>query len=418
MKRLLFPLLLLFLLASTFSCKRKQTVPGPEPVQKDTVYPLGFLTDTFHVVEGKVKEGEAFSSLMQRLGMSGKDAYSMSLLCDTVFDVRKVRAGNNVYAYYSGDSISRKLEYVVYANDRIRSTVFRCADSLALWQVAKPVDTLKHYVDVTIKSSLWQDLDAQGESPLLIATFESVYEWTVNFFGLHEGDRFQAICHELVCEGEVIDVQGIDFAVYSRGADSLFAIRFDQGDGGNKYWNEKGESMRKAFLKAPLQFSRISSRFSYHRVHPVYGTVRAHTGVDYAAPSGTPVRALGDGTVIKAGWGGGGGNTIYIKHPNKYQTGYLHLRNFAPGIKVGKVVHQGEVIGYVGATGTATGPHLDFRVWKNGTPIDPLAMESPSQEPLKEENMPAMRALFAEYRAELANRSDETPRDPAYSLSF
>lgn len=418
MKRLLFPLLLLFLLASTFSCKRKQTVPGPEPVQKDTVYPLGFLTDTFHVVEGKVKEGEAFSSLMQRLGMSGKDAYSMSLLCDTVFDVRKVRAGNNVDAYYSGDSISRKLEYVVYANDRIRSTVFRCADSLALWQVAKPVDTLKHYVDVTIKSSLWQDLDAQGESPLLIATFESVYEWTVNFFGLHEGDRFQAICHELVCEGEVIDVQGIDFAVYSRGADSLFAIRFDQGDGGNKYWNEKGESMRKAFLKAPLQFSRISSRFSYHRVHPVYGTVRAHTGVDYAAPSGTPVRALGDGTVIKAGWGGGGGNTIYIKHPNKYQTGYLHLRNFAPGIKVGKVVHQGEVIGYVGATGTATGPHLDFRVWKNGTPIDPLAMESPSQEPLKEENMPAMRALFAEYRAELANRSDETARDPAYSLSF
>ena len=418
MKRLLFPLLLLFLLASTFSCKRKQTVPGPEPVQKDTVYPLGFLTDTFHVVEGKVKEGEAFSSLMQRLGMSGKDAYSMSLLCDTVFDVRKVRAGNNVDAYYSGDSISRKLEYVVYANDRIRSTVFRCADSLALWQVAKPVDTLKHYVDVTIKSSLWQDLDAQGESPLLIATFESVYEWTVNFFGLHEGDCFQAICHELVCEGEVIDVQGIDFAVYSRGADSLFAIRFDQGDGGNKYWNEKGESMRKAFLKAPLQFSRISSRFSYHRVHPVYGTVRAHTGVDYAAPSGTPVRALGDGTVIKAGWGGGGGNTIYIKHPNKYQTGYLHLRNFAPGIKVGKVVHQGEVIGYVGATGTATGPHLDFRVWKNGTPIDPLAMESPSQEPLKEENMPAMRALFAEYRAELANRSDETPRDPAYSLSF
>ncbi len=420
MKRILFPLLMLALLAPTFSsCWRKAPAAATAPVQKDTVYPLGFLTDSFSVVNGTVRNGEAFSTLMQRLGMSGGDAYSMSLLCDSVFDVRKVRAGNGVDAYYSGDSTSRRLEYVVYSNDKTRSTVFKCADSLALWQVVKPVDTLKHYVDVTISSSLWQDLQKQGESPLLIATFESVYEWTVNFFGLHEGDRFQAICHELVCEGEVIDVQGIDFAVYSRGADSLFAIRFDQGDGGNKYWNEKGESMRKAFLKAPLQYSRISSRFSYHRLHPVHHVVRAHTGVDYAAPSGTPVRALGDGTVIKAGWGGGGGNTIYIKHPNKYQTGYLHLRNFAPGIKVGKVVRQGEVIGYVGSTGTATGPHLDFRVWKNGTPIDPLAMESPSQEPLKEENMPAMRALFEEYRAELAGRKGEEEGPlPTYSISF
>ncbi len=418
MKKLLLPPLLLFLLALTFSCSRRAPSPGAAATQKDTVYPLGFLTDTFRIVEGKVRDGEAFTSLMQRLGMSGQDAYSMSLLCDTVFDVRRVRAGNSVDAYYSGDSTSSRLEYIVYANDKIRSTVFKCADSLALWQVLKQVDTLEHYVDVTIKSSLWQDLARQGESSLLIATFESVYEWTVNFFGLHEGDRFQAICHELVCEGEVIDVQGIDFAVYSRGADSLFAIRFDQGDGGNKYWNEKGESMRKAFLKAPLQFSRISSRFSYNRLHPVYGTVRAHTGVDYAAPAGTPVRALGDGTVVKAGWGGGGGNTIYIKHPNKYQTGYLHLRNFAQGIKVGKVVHQGEVIGYVGSTGTATGPHLDFRVWKNGTPIDPLAMESPSQEPLKEENMPAMLSLFNEYRAALSAAGSRSTEEPSYSLSY
>ncbi len=402
MKKLLPPLFLLFLLALTFSCARRSPGPDAPAPQKDTVYPLGFLTDTLYLVEGRVRNGEAFTSLMQSLGMSHADAYSLSLLCDSTFDVRRVRAGNKVDAYYSGDSTARRLEYVVYANDRIRSTVFKCADSLALWQVLKQVDTLRHYVDVSIKSSLWQDLVEKGESPLFIASFENVYEWTVNFFTLHPGDRFQAICNELVCEDEVIDVQGIDFAVYSRGADSLYAIRFDQGDGGNKYWNEKGESMRKAFLKAPLQYSRVSSRFTYHRKHPVYGTVRAHTGVDLAAPAGTPVRALGDGTVVKAGWGGGGGNTIYIDHPNRYRTGYLHLSKFASGLKVGKVVHQGEVIGYVGSTGTSTGPHLDFRVWKNGTPIDPLAMESPSQEPLKEENMPAMLELFRKYREELA----------------
>ena len=406
MKKISIAAAAVVLLLMPFSCGRRGSSAKEAEPQKDTVYPLGFLTDTLRLESSKVRQGDTFAALMLRLGLAKEKLYPLSLACGDSFDVRLIRTDRPIDAYYSGDTLAPRLDYVVYKNDRINSTVFRCFDSLAVWRVSKQVDTVRKYVDVTIHSSLWQDLVNQGESPIFISTFESVYEWTVNFFGLHEGDRFQAIARERVCEGEVFDVLGIDFAVYSRGADSLYAIRFDQGDGGNKYWNQKGESMRKAFLKAPLKFSRISSHFTYHRKHPIYGTVRPHTGVDYAAPAGTPVHALGDGTVTKVGWDShGGGNTIKIRHANRYETGYLHLKGYAKGIRPGVLVEQGQVIGYVGATGAATGPHLDFRVWKNGTPIDPLKMESPSAEPIKPENKPALDSLFAAYKAEVKKLS-------------
>ena len=157
---------------------------------------------------------------------------------------------------------------------------------------------------------------------------------------------------------------------------------------GNKYWNEKGESMRKAFLKAPLKYNRISSGFSYHRRHPITRRVQPHTGVDYAAPKGTPVVSIGDGVVLERSYKGAGGNTVKIRHNSVYTTAYLHLSKYGPGIKVGSRVKQGQVIGYVGSTGRSTGPHLDFRVWKNGTPINPLKMDSPPALPIPKDQMP------------------------------
>ena len=380
------------------ACKTKQATQ-----EEEKVWPLGFRTDTLTVKESKVQSGEVFYKLFTRLGMPGSQIGNLTKACNGQFDVTKLRAGNQVDAYYAGDTLSPLLRYVVYQKDRINSTVFQCYDSLAVWNVAKQVDTVRKYTDVTIKNSLWNDMIAAGASPLLILELADVYAWTVDFFGLHEGDRFRAFYHQRVCEDEIIDILGVDFAEYTRGRDTLYAIRFDQGDNGNKYWNQKGESMRKAFLKAPLKFTRISSRFSYHRVHPVHGVVRPHTAVDYAAPSGTPVHALGDGVVLSAGVGkGGAGNMIKIRHNSVYTTGYLHLRGFAKGIRVGARVAQGQVIGYVGMTGTATGPHLDFRVWKNGTPVDPLKLESPSAEPIKKENLPALDSLYRTYKAEMA----------------
>lgn len=392
----------LVLTAFLMSCSSgKGKKASADAVEEAPVPPIGFRVEDYICEKTELKNGEAFGSLMSRLGLGVSKSYELAAAADSVFDVRKMRAGNKVDAYYSGDSLSKVLEYAVYANDRIRSTVFKCKDSLAVWTYDKPVTIERKATDVTIKSSLWNDMTAAGASPELILELADIYAWTVDFFGLQPGDRFRAIYDQRVCEGEVIDISKVDLAIYDRGSFEAPAIRFDQGDGGNKYWNEKGGSMRKAFLKAPLKFTRISSGFSYARRHPVTGKVRPHTAVDYAAPAGTPVHALGDGTILSAGWAGGGGNTVKIRHNSVYTTGYLHLSRFAKGIKAGVRVHQGDVIGYVGSTGVSTGPHLDFRVWKNGTPVNPLKLESPSAEPIKAENKAALDSLYKVYRAEL-----------------
>ena len=383
------------------SCHRRGKTGGEVQVQKDTVLPLGFLTDDYAVDSTKVREGETFTSLMNRLGLGALAAYALAENADSVFDVRRMRAGNAVEAYHNRDS-ARALQYVVYHNDRVRSTVFSCGDSLCAWISDKAVEKQRKVADVVIKSSLWNDMLDAGISPLLIVDLADIYAWSVNFFGLQEGDRFRAIYDQTVCEGEVIRIDSVDFAIYDSGSFRAAALRFDQGDGGNKYWNEKGESLRKAFLKAPLKYNRISSRFSYARKHPITGVVRPHTAVDYAAPTGTPVHSIGDGTVTLCGWDGtGGGNRVRIRHMNGYETCYMHLSKFASGIKAGARVAQGQTIGYVGATGHATGPHLDFRVWKDGTPIDPLKMISPPSEPLKPAYMDSLATMYSAYLKEL-----------------
>ena len=184
---------------------------------------------------------------------------------------------------------------------------------------------------------------------------------------------------------------------------------FDTGTGGsNTYWDKGGVSLKRMFLKAPLKYNRISSIFSYSRKHPVTGKVKAHTAVDYAAPTGTEVHAIGDGTVTKCGWdASGGGNRIRIKHMQGYESSYMHLSKFAKGIKVGTRVSQGQVIGYVGATGTATGPHLDFRIWEKGKPIDPLSLNSPASEPLNKKYLQEFNALYDRYMHEIGE--DKTP---------
>ena len=350
--------------------------------------------ESLEVVEDKVHTGEAFTSLMNRLGMGQDAAYSLAVACDTVFDVRKMRAGNTVRAYYNND---KALEYVVYLSGKTRGTVFKTSDSLAVWNFEREVETSLKYADVTINSSLWNDMSAAGAPVGLIVELADIFAWSVDFFSLQGGDRFKILYEEGVCDGEVVSVEPILYSEFIRGEKVLPAILFDQGDKGNRYWKEDGASLRKAFLKAPLKFTRISSGFSYHRKHPVTGQVRAHTAVDYAAPTGTPVMSIGEGVVLSAGWTNGGGNTVKIRHNSEYTTSYMHLSRYAKGIKQGVHVSQGEVIGYVGATGVATGPHLDFRVWKNGTPVNPLTLDSPSEEPIRPENLAALDSTYKVY---------------------
>lgn len=387
------------LLCLCVACGRKEASQVVEviDIEESAAPALGFVPDSLDMRSGEVKNGQFFSTLLGGLGMSQQEAYNLTEATKEVFDVKTLRVGKQYRAYYK-DSV---LKYLVYDRDKASSIVFDCTAPYGAWVYEKPVTVEQRYADVTISSSLWVDMRAAGVSPLLIVSLSDIYAWTVDFFALQKGDRFRVLYEERMCDGEVIAVDTVRYAVFSHGGDDFPMVMFDQKDGGNMWWNEKGESMRKAFLKAPLNYSRISSGFSYARKHPVTRKVQPHTGVDYAAPAGTPVMTIGDGVVTSVKYEGAGGNTVRIRHNSVYSTAYLHLSKYAKGLKAGQRVRQGEVIGYVGSTGRSTGPHLDFRVWKNGTPINPLKMESPPAEPIKDSNKEAFAETSAKYKAQI-----------------
>ena len=387
------------LLCLCVACGRKEASQVVEviDIEESAAPALGFVPDSLDMRSGEVKNGQFFSTLLGGLGMSQQEAYNLTEATKKVFDVKTLRVGKQYRAYYK-DSV---LKYLVYDRDKASSIVFDCTAPYGAWLYEKPVTVEQRYADVTISSSLGVDMRAAGVSPLLIVSLSDIYAWTVDFFALQKGDRFRVLYEERMCDGEVIAVDTVRYAVFSHGGDDFPMVMFDQKDGGNMWWNEKGESMRKAFLKAPLNYSRISSGFSYARKHPVTRKVQPHTGVDYAAPTGTPVMTIGDGVVTSVKYEGAGGNTVRIRHNSVYSTAYLHLSKYAKGLKAGQRVRQGEVIGYVGSTGRSTGPHLDFRVWKNGTPINPLKMESPPAEPIKDSNKEAFAQTSAKYKAQI-----------------
>jgi murein DD-endopeptidase MepM/ murein hydrolase activator NlpD len=215
----------------------------------------------------------------------------------------------------------------------------------------------------------------------LALELSDIYAWTIDFYAVQKGDRFRVYYEEISIDSVPSGTGKVLGAVFQTEGRYLYAFYFEHGSNGN-YFDEQGKNLRRSFLKAPLRFSRISSRFSGSRMHPVLRIRRPHYGVDYAAPSGTPVYALGDGKVTEAGWNGGYGRYVKIRHNSVYTTGYGHLSGYGKGIRAGVQVRQGEVIGYVGSSGLSTGPHLDFRVYKNGSPVDPLKMESPPAKPV------------------------------------
>lgn len=346
---------------------------------------FGIPRGEYRVEEGKVGAKDYFSTVLDRYGIPHGKVNTLVSKSRDIFDAKSFKTGHIYYVYFPAEG--EVPEYFVYQKDNLSAVVFDLRDTLAVSLVKKQVDIEQKYVEVTISSSLWNDIQDAGASPLLAIKLSEIYAWSVDFFGLQKGDSFKVLYNEHSCEGEVTDIGEIWFSTFTSGGKSIECLYFEEEGTSNRYWNSDGESMRKSFLKSPLKyFSRISSGFSYARRHPITRVVRPHTGVDYAAPTGTPVLTIGDGVVIEKGYKGGGGHTVKIRHNSVYTTAYLHLLKYASGLKVGSRVSQGQVIGYVGSTGMSTGPHLDFRVWKNGTPINPLKMESPPAEPIREAN--------------------------------
>ena len=372
----------------------------------EPTYLYGINIDGYEIVNDTVRMGETVGGILGRRGVSAVKVDRLDKESKEIFPLRKIRA-DNAYTTFTRsytDSLGEHsvLDYIVYHKNAIDYVVFGfVGDSISISLGSRPVDIVRKRCDASITSSLWGTIMEQNLPYALAAEFEDIYQWTVDFFGIQPGDSFKVVYDEKMVDGQSVGIGRIWGAEFVHGGKQYYAIPYAQ-DGKLRYWEANGESLRKQFLKAPLKYTRISSKFSKARLHPVYKVYRPHHGVDYAAPSGTPVHAVADGTVTFRGWDkGGGGNTLKIKHAGNMETGYLHLKSFAKGISVGTRVSQGQLIGYVGSTGASTGPHLDFRIKKNGTPIDPLKLPQEPAEPISSENKAAFEAVRDRIVAEL-----------------
>ena len=399
------------LIALSFGCNRESKNPAVE--QHTIVY--GIIADDYILKNGEVRNGQTLGTILDGYGISARTIDRLDRISRDVFPLRQIRAGRPYTAFVTKDSIASQLDYLVYEKSVTDYVVFGFVnDSVSVSTGQKPIELHRTKRSAEIESSLWGAIMKENLPYSLAAELEDVYQWTVDFFGVQQGDKFTVIYDEKFVDTLSVGVGRIWGAKFTHGGREIYAIPFKQGDN-VQYWEYDGGSLRKQMLKAPLKFTRISSKFSHSRFHPVLKRYRPHHGVDYAAPKGTPVRAVADGVVVFRGWGGGGGNTLKIKHANNMMTGYLHLSRFAKGIVKGKRVSQGEVIGYVGSTGTSTGPHLDYRVWKGGKPINPLKIPQEPAVPISKENFEKFEfvrdRIVAELNGEVADSERITQLD-------
>ena len=339
----------------------------------------GIVTDSMKIDRDEVKPGENLGSIFARLGVDQRIIANLGSYTEGIFEIRKLRGGNTYTAMMS--IADNKLKYFVYTLNDTSYIVFDFRDSLHVHSDTKEVVRKLRSVSGVINSSLWTTIQESGVDPNMAVALANIYQWSIDFYAIQKGDSFKAIYEELSVDGKPISLGEIHSAVFNHNGKDYFAYRFEQG-GITDYFDENGQNLRKEFLKAPLKFSRITSRFSNSRMHPILRIRRPHHGVDYAAPKGTPVHAIGNGTVLKASYAGGAGRLVSIRHNNGYSTSYMHLAGFGPGIHPGASVSQGQVIGYVGSSGLSTGAHLDFRVYKNNVAMDPLKVESPPALPV------------------------------------
>lgn len=358
----------------------------------------GIMVDTLSVDSGIVKKNEFLSDILLRHNVSYSTIDKLAKDTRDTFDVRKIKRGNKYVIMSKKDSVSTPL-FFIYEINRIDYVVYHLKDSVYATLGKKRFSYNEKAVSGKIVSSLWDAMVASGTNPNLANLLSEVYAWTVDFFGLQRNDRFKVVYDELYIEGKPAGLGKIKASLFHLDGEDIYAFYFEQNGSGD-YFDEKGNSLERTFLKAPLKYTRISSRFTNSRYHPILKIRRPHHGVDYAAPEGTPVHSVGDGVIIKKGYQKrGGGNYLKIRHNSTYVTSYMHLRGFAKGMKVGKHVKQGELIGYVGHTGLATGPHLDFRYFKNGTAVNPLKVKSPPAKPVDQQYRPAFDSVVQHYTA-------------------
>jgi len=359
----------------------------------------GIRINELEIEEGLVGKNQTLSTILSPFNVPYQIIDELAKRSKEIFDVRKI-AFNKKYTILTPKD-SSKAQFFIYEPNPAEYVVFRL-DTVDVYKESKPVEIRTREVAGTITRSLYDDMVSEGVSLSIINKFADLYGWSINFQAVQKGDRFKVVYNEKIVEDEVVGVDNIQIAYFESSGRPYYAIPFEQ-NGELAFYDQDGNSFKKAFLRDPLEYTRISSRYNLKRFHPVQKRIKPHLGTDYAAATGTQIRTVGDGVVVEAKFTSANGNYVKIKHNSTYTTQYLHMSKIAPGMKPGARVSQGQVIGYVGSTGLATGPHLCFRFWKNGKQEDWLKEEIPPSEPILNQNKMAFDRVKMEKLDQLAN---------------
>lgn len=346
------------------------------------VFLYGINVTGLNIVEGTVSKNQTLGSILAPFNVPYQIIDELAKRSKAVFDVRGISINKKFTILTPEDST--KAQFFIYEPNPAEFVVFNL-DSLNIYKAEKPAEIRSREVGGVIQTSLYVDMVKQDVSPDMIDQFADLYGWSVDFQRLQKGDKFKVVYEEKIIDGNVISVSDIKLAYFEHMGVPYHAIPFDQ-NGEVNFFDQDGNSLKKAFLRDPLKYTRISSRYNLKRFHPVQKRYKAHLGTDYAAPSGTEIRSVGEGTVLEAKYTSANGNYVKIKHNGTYTTQYLHMSKIGKGVKAGSRIRQGQVIGYVGSTGLATGPHLCFRFWKNGKQEDWLQEKIPPSEPVSAAN--------------------------------
>ncbi|HET6540969.1 MAG TPA: peptidoglycan DD-metalloendopeptidase family protein [Chryseolinea sp.] len=374
----------------------------------------GMVIDNYTVIEDKIKRNEVLGDILMEYNVPANIIHQVSKLSRSVFDVRKI-APDKKYTLICGQDSLKTAKAFVYEPNPVEYIVFRFEDTLWVDVCQREVVITEKSIAGEIKSNLSETIEELGISHELTNRFVDVFGWQVDFQRLQKGDKFKLIYEEAQVEGVPVGIKQINGIYFEHFGHPYYAFPFDQGEGID-YFDEEGKSLRKALLKYPIEFTRISSRYTMNRFHPVQKRWKAHLGTDFAAPRGTPIRAVGDGLVEEAQYKSNNGNYVKIRHNGTYTTQYLHMSGIASGVRAGTRVRQGQTIGYVGSTGLATGAHLCYRFWRNGVQVDALKVELPPSQPVKKEYLES----FENVKTELTKKLEVIPfpiqADPIASL--
>ncbi|PID56399.1 MAG: peptidase M23 [Ignavibacteriae bacterium] len=345
----------------------------------------GFVIDSLFVLKKQVKKNETLTDILASSGLTFLEITEIYNKAKPLFDFRKIRPKNKYVIYQNLDSLNSFAGFVYEINKIQYVTVIK-QDSFIIKKHKREVTLVEKEISGEIVASLYKTLLDQNASIILAGELAQIFAWQIDFYTIQRGDKFFAVYNEQLVDGKPIGIENISYAKFIHKGNSYYAFLYNQNDEYD-YFDADGASLQKQFLKAPLKYRRISSKYSNRRLHPILRVYRPHRGIDYAAAIGTPVQAVGDGIITFVGRKGGAGRMVKIRHNSVYRSAYLHLSGYGKGVRRNMKVKQGQVIGFVGSSGLSTGPHLDFRFWKNGSLVNYMTQKFPSSESVADTNL-------------------------------